>query len=75
VSGVVATNYSWHFEETQPSSDPEAVFFPNAAARYPLPEAFWSALSRALSEYGSVPDEEVRKIELNERYPDLPPLT
>jgi hypothetical protein len=75
VSGVVATNYSWYFEGTQPSSDPEVVFFPNAAATYPLPDTFWAALSRALSEYGAIPDEEVRKIEFNKRYPDLPPLT
>jgi hypothetical protein len=73
-SGVVATNYSWHLEGAEPSSDPEVVFFPNAAATYPLPQTFWSALSRALSEYGAIPDEEVRKIEINERYPDLPPL-
>jgi len=30
---------------------------------------------RALQEYGAIPDDEVRKMNLNECFPGLPPLT
>lgn len=75
LSGLIATNYSWHYEGAKPSSDAETLFIPNQAAKYPLSITFCDALARALQEYGAIPDDEVRKMQLNERFPDLPPLT
>lgn len=46
LSGLVATNYSWHYEGTNPSSDAEILFIPNQAAKYPLPTTFCDALAR-----------------------------
>jgi len=75
LSGLVVTNYSWHYEGTNPSSGAETLFIPNQAAKYPLPTTFCDALVRALQEYGAIPDDEVRKMNLNECFPGLPPLT
>ena len=75
LSGLIATNYSWHYEGARPSSNPETLFIPNSAAKYALPKHFHDSLTRSLQEYGCIPDDEVRKIKLNERFPDLPPLS
>lgn len=71
VSGLVVTNFSWHYHREANAPYVEYAGFPFEGCDYPLQPETWKILGRALSEYGVVPDEEEHQRSVRARYPEL----
>ena len=59
-TGLILTNFGWHFSREEGSPPGEHCQSRMAAPKFPVRDATWEILGRALSEYGRVADEEER---------------
>ena len=73
VSGVVLTNFGWHYHREQNLPPNEFIMIPFESCNHPLEEKTWLTLRRALDEYGFIPDEEEHRREIKTRYPEFAP--
>ena len=71
VSGLVVTNFSWHYHRDKDAPEVEYAGFRFEGSDHPIKQETWSILEGALSEYGEVPDEEERERAIRARYPQL----
>lgn len=71
VSAVALTNFGWHYHREVDAPVGGYFWFPSEQPRFPLSERAASLLGRALSEYGWIPDEELRKQEIRDRFPEV----
>ena len=71
VSGVVLTNFGWHYYRRETAPPDEFVIIPFHTAASPVPDSTWELLHRALSEYGFVPDEEEHRRQIKSQYPEF----
>jgi hypothetical protein len=58
-TGLILTNFGWHFSREEGTPPGENCQARVEKPKYPLRDATWNCLGRALCEYGRVVDEEV----------------
>jgi hypothetical protein len=59
-TGLVLTNFGWHFSREEGAASGESIFARVEFPKYAVRDESWNLLLRALSEYGRVADEEDR---------------
>jgi hypothetical protein len=59
-TGLILTNFGWHFSREEGAPPGENCQARVEKPKYPLRNATWELLGRALTEYGRVVDEEER---------------
>jgi hypothetical protein len=70
-TGMVLTNFGWHYYRDRGSPPGEFVVVRAEHTHYPIQLATWSLLDRALNEYGLIVDEEEHEKAVRARYPEL----
>jgi hypothetical protein len=70
-TGVVFTNYGWHYSRGKGAPGGEYVIVTSFNPRYPVSPETWQLLRRALDEYGFIPDEEQHEKEVRAKYPEF----
>src|SRR5260370_7141 len=57
-TGMVLTNFGWHYYRDRGSPPVEFIVVRSAQPQYPIQDETWTILDRALNEYGLIVDEE-----------------
>jgi hypothetical protein len=70
-TGAVFTNFGWHYYRQRGAEGGEFVIVPSQRPRYPVSVETWSLLTRALNEYGFVPNKEQHEKEVRAQYPEF----
>jgi hypothetical protein len=72
-SGIVLTNFGWHYYRDRSSPSGEFVTVRPLHPEHPVQPETWTLLDRALSEYGLIVDEEEHQKAVLSRYPEFKP--
>ena len=75
LSGLVITNFAWHYHQEMTAPFTEYGMFPNDECNFPLGADSWKMIETALSQYGKVPDEEAHQRSVKERFPEFSNVT
>jgi hypothetical protein len=70
-SGLVLTNFGWHYYRDRGSPTGEFVTVRPLHSERPVSAQTWNLLDRALSEYGLIVDEEEHEKAVRSRYPEF----
>jgi hypothetical protein len=70
-SGLVITNFGWHYYRDRGSMAGEFVTVRPLNSVRPISQETWNLIDRALSEYGLIVDEEEHERAVRSRYPEL----
>ena len=70
-SGIVLTNFGWHYFRDRNSPPGEFVTVRPLRPQHPVQQETWNLLDRALSEYGFIVDEEEHENTVLSRYPEF----
>ncbi len=70
-TGLVLTNFGWHYYRDRGSPPGEFVVVRAMHPQYPISDETWNLLDRALNEYGLIVDEEEHEKAIRARYPEF----
>ena len=70
-TGVFFTNFGWHYYREKAAQGGQYISVRPLYPRYPVSDQTWNLLTRALDEYGFIPDEEQHEKEVRTRFPEL----
>ena len=70
-TGLVLTNFGWHFHRDRGSPPGEFIVVRTAQPEFPIQQSTWNLLDRALSEYGLIVDQEEHEKSIRGQYPEF----